>query len=237
MVPAMIVACLLVAGCGNSDADQPERTPATAGTSALPVPEGARGGAVTGMPGQPGPGAIGPPDPAPAGLMSDAEFDQDGNAAAAAEADQAVLGDGSMLASDAENPQQSRPSPADEPGPPDAVAVVRAYHAALDSGDFARAYRFWSDGGATTGQSPQQFAQGFAETSALSVEVLPPGRIGAAAGSRYIEVPVAIEETLRDGSVRRQVGAYTLRRAVVDGATTEQRAWRIASADLREVRP
>jgi len=32
------------------------------------------------------------------------------------------------------------------------------------------------------------------------------------------------------------VGAYTLRRAVVDGAGAEQRAWRIASADLREVK-
>ena len=54
-------------------------------------------------------------------------------------------------------------------------------------------------------------------------------------GSRYIEVPVSVEATSRDGKVRRFVGAYTLRRSVVDGATPEQRAWRIASADLREL--
>ena len=64
-----------------------------------------------------------------------------------------------------------------------------------------------------------------------------PGRVDAAAGSRYIEVPVAIDAKQRDGSVRQYVGAYVLRRAVVDGASTEQRQWRIASADLREVRP
>jgi hypothetical protein len=62
-----------------------------------------------------------------------------------------------------------------------------------------------------------------------------PARMEGAMGSRYIEVPVAVEATARDGSVRRYVGAYTLRRAVVDGATPEQRAWHIASADLREL--
>ena len=64
-----------------------------------------------------------------------------------------------------------------------------------------------------------------------------PGRIGAAAGSRFIEVPVAVSATRDDGSVHKYVGNYTLRRAVVDGATPEQRTWRIASADLREVQP
>ena len=59
-----------------------------------------------------------------------------------------------------------------------------------------------------------------------------PGRLDAAAGSRYVEVPVTVEAAQRDGSVRRYAGSYTLRRAVVDGATAEQRAWRIASANL-----
>jgi hypothetical protein len=64
-----------------------------------------------------------------------------------------------------------------------------------------------------------------------------PGAIDAAAGSRFITIPVAITATRSDGSVHRFDGTYTLRRAVVDGATAEQRAWRIASADLRELQP
>ena len=62
-----------------------------------------------------------------------------------------------------------------------------------------------------------------------------PARVDGAMGSRYIEVPGAVEAPARDGTVRRYVGAYTLRRSVVDGATPEQRAWRLASADLREL--
>jgi hypothetical protein len=54
----------------------------------------------------------------------------------------------------------------------------------------------------------------------------------AAAGSRYVRVPVTVTRTLRDGGTVRSNGMVTLRRSVVDGATPEQRAWRIASADL-----
>ena len=64
-----------------------------------------------------------------------------------------------------------------------------------------------------------------------------PGAVDAAAGSRFIEVPVALTATARRRPPARFVGAYTLRRAVVDGATPDQRAWRIGSADIREVTP
>jgi hypothetical protein len=124
-----------------------------------------------------------------------------------------------------------------EPTAEDAVAVVRDYYGAINSGDFGRAYALWSDGGNASGQSPQQFAAGFADTTGISVEMQPPGNVRAAAGSRYVEVPVAVVATQRDGSQRRFVGAYTLRRSVADGATPEQRAWRIGSADIREVQP
>ena len=58
-----------------------------------------------------------------------------------------------------------------------------------------------------------------------------------AAGSRFIQVPVTIEAQMRDGGTQRYTGTYTLRRAVVDGATPEQRAWRIASASLHAMSP
>ncbi|MEI2456196.1 hypothetical protein [Lysobacter firmicutimachus] len=191
---------------------------------ALPAPEGAGRGGVTGMPATPGPGQIGPP----ADAATAPQFDEDGNplpgtATPADGVDGTLPADGGAVAA--------------EPTPDDAVAVVRDYYAAINHGQFDQAYALWSDGGRASGQSAQQFAAGFADTTGVSVELLPPGPVDAGAGQRHIEVPVAITATQRDGSQRKYVGAYVLRRSVVDGASDEQRAWRIGSADIREVRP
>lgn len=231
---SLLLSSLFQSGCARQDADNPEQRAGEPALSELPVPEAGRG-SVTGMPAQPGPGAIGAPGPMD-DLQPDALLDEEGNPVAPQQADGvgADEGSGATPGSLADSGPQAF---GDEPGAQEAVAVVREYYAALDSGSFARAYRLWSENGVATGQSPQQFADSFAATAAQSVEFMTPGRIDAAAGSRYIEVPVAIEVTRRDGAVQRFAGAYTLRRAVVDDASAEQRAWRIVSADLREVRP
>ena len=83
-------------------------------------------------------------------------------------------------------------------------------------------------------QTPEQFAAGFADTTRVELVAGTPGPVEGAAGSRYAEIPVTVEATHRDGRRVRYVGHYTLRRAMVDGASAEQRAWHIASADLRE---
>jgi hypothetical protein len=236
---ALLAVLLALAACADHNGEG--ATPATsADGNALPVP-GDVHGSVTGMPDTPGPGHIGPPQTAEADALTDAPV-EDG-------VDPLLAGDAGIDPSSADlsstDPSSGIPAgdtpdatPAsDEPGPAEAVAVVRAYYEAINAGDFSRAYGLWSDGGKASGQSSQQFADGFADTRAVSVEILPLGRIDPAAGSRYIEVPLALSATRADGSVRKYVGAYTLRRAVVDGASAEQRAWRIASADIREVRP
>lgn len=234
---AACIACALLAGCGRDDPGTGERR-GTAGNAdaSLPVPERTRGG-VTGMPDLPGPGAIGSPGPQSAQLPPDTMVDSDGNIGPPGDlAVDPALADpfpGIAVARPGYEDQGS----AGEPAAPDAATVIRDYYAAINSGGFGRAYSLWSDGGGASGQSPQQFADGFANSAGISVEIMPPGRIDAAAGSRYIEVPVTVTDTLRDGSTRRFVGAYTLRRAVADGATAEQRAWQITSADLRETRP
>lgn len=199
---------------------------------ALPAPAGAQG-SVTGMPDKPGPGQIGPH--APDAVEDAVALDDQGNP---------ILPDGALP--DGSVPVDPNAVPADgaavdpatataEPTAQDAVAVVRDYYAAINRRDFSRAYALWSDGGRASGQDAQQFANGFADTTGVSVEILAPGAVDAAAGSRFIEVPVAVTATRADGSQHKFVGAYTLRRAVVDGATPEQRAWRIGSADIREV--
>ncbi len=228
---------VLLAACGNGE-------PATdgAGTdssgAALPAPEGAGRSGVTGMPDRPGPGPVGaPPASAPELALGPdgqalAEADPNapapplpGEAGAAPPVDPALAGDPPLAADNA------------EPTPEDALAVVRNYYAAINARRFDRAYALWSDGGRASGQDPQQFANGFDQTAGVSVELLAPGRVDAGAGQRHIEVPVALTATQRDGSQRKFVGAYVLRRSVVDGASAEQRAWRIGSADLREVKP
>lgn len=201
----------------------------------LPTPEGASRGGVTGMPDRPGPGQIGLPEVDP---NAPPALDENGNPIAPVEpTDPAALPvDGTLPIAAPVDPNAPPVTPA-EPSAEDAVAVIRDYYAAINGKNFERAYALWSDGGRASGQTPQQFADGFAETAGVSVEVMPPGRIDAGAGQRYIEVPVAIASTQRDGSQHKYVGAYTLRRAVVDGASDAQRAWRIGSADIREVKP
>ncbi|MFC3550166.1 hypothetical protein ACFOLC_03975 [Lysobacter cavernae] len=222
---SLAIATLLAACSG----DKPSGAANDAGTGALPAPEGARGG-VTGMPDQPGPGQIGPP---PAALPPQVALDDQGNPILPPD-------DGTAAATGDTPPAETQgdaPSVTDEPTPQDAVAVVREYYAAINRRDYARAYALWSDGGRASGQSPQQFAGGFVDTAGVSVEIMAPGAVDAGAGSRFIEVPVALTATQGDGSPRKYVGAYTLRRAVVDGASAEQRAWRIGTADIREVKP
>ena len=223
---ALALAALLLAACGKRQDAAARDGVATNGDAPLPRPE-ASGGSVTGMPDKPGPGQVGPPPPASV-LPVDATLTGD----ATSGVDQGVAPEGTAGTEGEAVP--TGPAP-DEPTPQDAVAVVRAYYAAIATHGYDRAYALWSDGGRSSGQTLQQFADGFAATAEVAVDVQEPGRIDAAAGSRYIQVPVTVSATQRDGSRHEYRGSYTLRRAVVDGATPEQRAWHIASADIHEV--
>jgi len=127
---------------------------------------------------------------------------------------------------------------APEPDPLSAEAaagVIRAYYDAIDHKDYARAYRAWGGEGASSHQTFESFVRGFAETESVKVEIGPPGRIEGAAGSRYVTVPVAIEAKTTRGTTQRFAGTYVLRRSVVDGATSEQRAWHIDSARISRI--
>lgn len=119
--------------------------------------------------------------------------------------------------------------------PADAAEVIRRYYRYIAAGDHALAYALWGDGGRASGKTLEDFAAGFAETASVAAEVGEPGRVEGAAGSRYVVVPVTVHARLRDGTTQRFEGTYTLRRSVVDGATAEQRSWRIHSAEVREV--
>ncbi|HEY6843055.1 MAG TPA: hypothetical protein VI391_02730, partial [Thermoanaerobaculia bacterium] len=98
--------------------------------------------------------------------------------------------------------------------------------------DYKQAYELWVTGG-PPGQTFQNFVDGFRDTASVQVTAGAPGRIGAAAGSRYVDVPVVVNAITTSGAKRRFEGTYTLRRSVVDGATAEQRSWRIYRASVR----
>jgi hypothetical protein len=130
------------------------------------------------------------------------------------------------------------PAPTDSATPAqdsadDAANVVRAYYRAISDRRYGDAYRLWASDGAASGKSLEVFRAGFASTASVDVVLGPPGRIEGAAGSRYVEIPVRITAVVADGGRQAFAGTYTLRRSVVDGATPEQRAWRIHSAKIR----
>jgi hypothetical protein len=225
LAPLLAACCLLLVACGSGDRAAAAQS---GGDSEAPLPKPEAGkGSITGMPDKPGPGQVGPP------VDAVADADASMPPVDAGDADVLLPPDGDLPAPPAGAMQAQAPG---EPGAEDAASIVQAYYAAIAARQYPRAYALWSGGGEASGQSAQQFAAGFADTASVSVDVGAPGRVDAAAGSRYVEIPVTLTATRADGSVHRYAGAYTLRRAVVDGATAEQRAWRIASADLREVR-
>jgi hypothetical protein len=114
------------------------------------------------------------------------------------------------------------------------VAVIRRYYASIQSRKYDDAYTLWSDSGRASGKTALEFAQGFSGTGSVSVSVGHTVRIEGAAGSQYATVPVIVDAVLASGKRQHFVGTYTLRRAMVDGASREQRQWRIYSAHLHQ---
>lgn len=236
---SVLVACLVLAAC---DRDAPERRAPEAGTdlAALPQPE-ADGGPVTGFDGE------APPARPPATTTTADAGTGDPDAPVASIGDGQLPFDPTAPAGDANAGQRARTVPpaapdgagtaptTPEPAASEAAALLRGYYGAINAGQHARAYGMWSDGGRASGQTADQFARGFSDTARVTVRTGEPGRVEGAAGSRFVTIPVAVEAVQADGSIHHYDGTYTLRRAVVDGATDEQRQWRISDADLREV--
>ena len=125
---------------------------------------------------------------------------------------------------------------ASDPAMPAAARqVVVDYYAAIDAGDYAKAYALWSENGAASGQNFEHFSGGYANTRSVRAVVGDPTDEEGAAGSRYVQVPVQLNALQSDGSERRYDGRFTLRAVVADGATQEQRRWHLASAEMQRV--
>lgn len=218
---AAFAVSMLLAACGTEPPQSSDVGAAAADDVApLPAPS-VSGGSVTGMPDTPGPGQ-------PPGAADVAAFDPPTAPTVAGGTqptpDPAGLArDGLEAASTAAMAATPRAAAAD---PDAALGVVRAYYNAINAADYAGAHRLWAGDGQASGQSLQQFTGGFSSTAAIAVQMMEPGPV---AGGR-VEVPVTLETTGRDGSVRHFAGAYVL--GGEDGSQL-----RIVAADLREVQP
>lgn len=209
-----LIASVLLVACGSDTATPGGRAQ---GEENLPKPH-AVSGSVTGMP---DPGSAGPSRPGAEAASSDADGIVAGESS----------GDGTV---DALAPTDAAASAEDAA---QALSVLRDYYAAINAGDFARAHALWSDQGRASGQSLQQFTDGFAGTEGISVQLGAANPVEGDAGTRLIQVPATVDARQSDGRVQRYLGSFTLRMSVVDGTTPAQRNWHIASADLRENRP
>lgn len=121
-------------------------------------------------------------------------------------------------------------------GVPGALAVLKRYFEEINTHEFHEAYHLWSDDGAASGLTLEEFARGYDRTRSTTFATGSPGRIEGAAGSRYIEVPITIEAITVDGVHQHFAGRIVLRRVVVPGAANEERSWHIYSAAIQEVR-
>lgn len=208
---------MLLAACGRGGDDGPGSRPDGAQDPLLPVPQAGRSG-VTGMPDAGTPGAL----PAPEAVEPAVPVDADGNP---------VLPD-AVAQDDAGDPLDDG-----GPGSDAALAVVRDYYGAINAGNYGAAHALWADGGRASNQSPEGFAQGFADVRGVSVELGAPGAIQDTPGGPSVQVPVTLVATQADGSERRYAGRYTLRRGAADDAPLEQQQWRISAAQLDEIAP
>lgn len=123
------------------------------------------------------------------------------------------------------------------PAPPSAasvdaaVAVVRAYYAAVSRHDYRAAFTLWHGH-----QSYALFRRGYAQTVRAIVTPIPPVESEGAAGSVYATVKVRVDALLRSGRHQHFAGSYTLRRVNdVPGSTVAQRRWHIVDAHLAPV--
>ncbi|MBS0480457.1 MAG: hypothetical protein JSR79_14310 [Proteobacteria bacterium] len=122
--------------------------------------------------------------------------------------------------------------------PQGAANVVQTYYALIGAGKYADAWKLWGDGGKASGQSADAFAASFAGYSEYHANIGAPGREDAGAGQRYITIPVQPYARLKDGKAVYWTGSVVLHRtADIDGATAEDKAWRIQSIDLKPAPP
>jgi membrane-bound inhibitor of C-type lysozyme len=115
-----------------------------------------------------------------------------------------------------------------------AANVVQTYYALLEGKKYGQAWALWGNKGADSKLSAAAFAASFAKYREYHANIGAPGDVDAGAGQRYVTVPVQVYGRLANGKPEYQRGSVVLHRTGdIDGATAEQKSWRIQSIDLK----
>jgi hypothetical protein len=112
------------------------------------------------------------------------------------------------------------------------VDLVASYYNAINRHEYLRAYGYWE-----TAPNPyNEFVQGFADTISVQVIIQPPTRIGAAAGSRYVEIPTVLIADHQAGTQHSFAGCFVTRISNLrPPAIPEEDVWHLYNADIAEV--
>lgn len=115
-----------------------------------------------------------------------------------------------------------------------AANVLQTYYALIDEHRYLDAWRLWGNDGQASGMSAADFAASFDLYADYRAQIGAPGRIEGAAGSLYVQVPVALYGRLRSGEAFHGAGQATLRRVNdVPGSSAAQRRWHIEAIGIR----
>ena len=134
-----------------------------------------------------------------------------------------------VVAPDAVTPATTDPESVEGAG-----QVLQRFGALLEQGKFAAARQSWSDGGRASGLTEAEFAEAYDQYAELHADIGAPGEPEGAAGSIYVEIPLRLYGTLRNGKPFNLVGPVVLRRVNdVPGSSAAQREWHITRSDLK----
>jgi hypothetical protein len=112
------------------------------------------------------------------------------------------------------------------------VDLLASYYNAINLQEYERAYSYWQ----TAPRDYDDFVSGFADTLSVQVIVQPPTRIGAAAGSRYVEIPTVLIAEHDDETQHVFAGCFVTRRSNLQPPDIpEEDVWHLYRADLEEI--
>ncbi|MBK9713492.1 MAG: hypothetical protein IPO81_19660 [Kouleothrix sp.] len=121
--------------------------------------------------------------------------------------------------------QGADPRGYDNPSTP--IDLLASFYDAVNRKQYLRAYAYWVTPPAP---SADEFARGYADTTAVLLAVRPPGRLGAAAGSQYTSIPTLLVATHADGSRHTFAGCYVAQRP----NQGDDAPWRLYDATIAE---
>lgn len=120
-----------------------------------------------------------------------------------------------------------------------AADVLQTYFALIAARKYKEARELWGHGGEDSGMSLDAFAAAFDKYASYEAEVGAPGAVDAGMMQRWVEVPVKISGTMKDGKPFAMEGPVILHHIAreMDGVSPEEKEWRIRDSSGVKPRP